>query len=319
MNICKYNVILTKDTDILYYAIPVIINAHIIWGEYKTMKKYLLVTVVVFLTVIMMAPSIYAESRGTALIVHGTTDGILEGDQTVADNLTAYGFDVDFILAADCDENTWKGYDIIFIGESVISTDIGTKFTAADCIVIVSEPGNYDEMLLGNYDTQYDTANIYSKGKYNVVNDIISCGLTSFEGFDSEDVVPGFLLEWGEGGVVIVENDNGSPAVTLFAPGSKLFDGSSAVNYRIQWFFRRQDAAVASSDAWKVFESVINYVMPIAVVKDTAVVTNPVTNDQTASSPIAAQTADMSIVAWLFAAIATSAGIFAVKKRKKNL
>jgi hypothetical protein len=276
------------------------------------MKKYLLVTVVIILTIMMTAPSVYAESRGKALIVHGTAEGILEGDQTVADKLTAYGFEVDTILAADSDENTWKNYDIIFIGESVTSADVGTKFTAADCIVIVSEPGNYDEMLLGNYDTQYDTENVYNKGKYNVVNDIIGCGLKSFEGFDSEDVAPGFLLEWGEGGVVIVQNDNGSPAVTIFAPGAKLFDGSSSIYYRIQWFFRGQSAAAATSDTWKVFESVINYVMPLPVAEETTAAAA----DTAAATPAAAQTSDISIVSLLFAAAAASAFIFAVRKRR---
>ncbi len=81
-----------------------------------------------------MTPAVYAETRGKALIVHGTADGILEGDQTVADKLAGYGFDVNVILAIDCDDNTWKGYDLVFIGESVMSADVETKFITADCI-----------------------------------------------------------------------------------------------------------------------------------------------------------------------------------------
>ena len=57
----------------------------------------------------------------------------------------------------------WVGYEIIFIGESVMSADVETKFTAADCVVIVSEPGNYDELLIGNYDSQYDTEHLINR------------------------------------------------------------------------------------------------------------------------------------------------------------
>lgn len=44
-----------------------------------------------------------------------------------------------------------------------MSADVETKFTAADCVVIVSEPGNYDELLIGNYDSQYDTEHLINR------------------------------------------------------------------------------------------------------------------------------------------------------------
>lgn len=279
------------------------------------MKKLLITAMITILILSGIAPCVYAQTRGTALVVHGTAEGILEGDQSVADKLTSYEFDVDIILAVDCDENTWINYDIVFICESVMSADVGTKFTAADCIVIVSEPGNYDEMLLGNYDTQYDTENVYIKGKYIVINDIVGCGLSTFEGFNNEAVAPGFLLEWGEGGIVVAENELGSPAITVFSPGVKLFDGSSAVNYRVQWFFRGQDATYATDDTWKLLESVINYVMPLPVVEETVPETAAVTDIVTVKEETAAQTADLSIIVCVIAA-ASTACISILKKRK---
>jgi hypothetical protein len=279
------------------------------------MKKSLILSAFVIALLILVAtvPCAHALTRGTALVVHGTADGILEGDRGVADKLTSYGFDVDIMLAADCDENTWVDYDIIFIGESVMSADVGTKFTEADCVVIVSEPGNYDELLMGNYDSQYDTENVYSKGSYIVVNDIVNCGLSKFEGFSSEEVAPGFLLEWGAGGVVVVENEKGSPAVTVFSPGSELFDRSSALNYRIQWFFRGQDAVHATDDAWKVFESVINYVMPLPVPEETAAETIAEAETVTTETTAAAQTSDTVMI---LSFIVAAAAIPVLKKRK---
>ncbi len=281
------------------------------------MKKINIVMMIMLFS-ILLTQAVYAESRGNALIVHGTAEGILEGDQAVADQLTSYGFDVDAMLAVDCDENTWENYKIVFIGESVTSADVGTKFTAADCVVIVSEPGNYDELLLGNYDTQYDVDNVYSKGKYLVVNDVTGTGLTSFEGFSGEEVAPGFLLEWGKGGIVVVENELGSPAVTIFAPNAELFDGSAAINYRIQWFFRGQGAALATADTWKVFKSVVDYVLPLPVEEtESETVSVPETGTEQAVIPeISAQTADLGFTALFAAAAAASAGLFTLKRRR---
>lgn len=282
------------------------------------MKKFSIVMTVLLLTSILFTQAVYAESRGNALIVHGTAEGILEGDRTVADKLTSYGFDVDAILAVDCDENTWENYKIVFIGESVTSADVGTKFTAADCVIIVSEPGNYDELLLGNYDTQYDVDNVYSKGKYLVVNDVTGTGLTSFEGFSGEEVAPGFLLEWGKGGIVVVENELGSPAVTIFAPGAELFDGSAAINYRIQWFFRGQGAALATADTWKVFESVVDYVLPLPVeeTEPEAVTVTEGSTEQAILPEVSAQTADPGFIALFVAVAAVSAVLFTIKRRR---
>lgn len=282
------------------------------------MKRILVFFTAIILIVLMVIP-MNAADRGKALIVHGNDGDMLEGDQAVADHLTSYGFTVDAAFAPNTDESSWQGYDLVFIGESVTSADVATKFTLADCLVIIGEPGLMDEMLVGEYDSQYDSTNIYSTGGYNVVNDIIGCGLKKFEGFTSEDVIPGFLLTWADDAKIIVQNDNGSPAITLFEPGCKLVDGSSAVNYRMQCFFRRQDAAVATADTWLVWEKVIDYVFPVPVIEEAVEAAPdeaaPETAAAAAVSVSAAQTMDMSIAALALAAI-SSAGIIISKRRK---
>ena len=288
------------------------------------MKKIIFVTTVVLLIAMMITPAVFgAGERGKALIVYGyVEDAIGPGDLAIGARFESLGFAADYIAAPDSDENSWNGYDVVFIGESVTSADVATKMTLADTLVIVGEPGLWDETLMGNYDTVYDSE-AYT-GSYKIVNDLIGCGLTTFKGFTTDDVMPGFLLDCAEGIQIIAENENGSPAVTMIAPGGKMMDGSSAVNYRFSVFCRRQDSANFSDDSWKLFDAIIDFVYPIPVVEEVAA---PSEAEQPAAAPAAEtatpaaitvsspQTADMTVIMSL-AALVSAMGIVTFKKRK---
>ena len=285
------------------------------------MKKITFIIISVLLIAMMISPAANAAGeRGKALIVYGfVDDAIGSGDQAIGARLEQLGYKTDYIAAPDSDDNSWKGYDIIFIGESVTSADVGTKMTLADTLVIIGEPGLYDEMQMGNYDNLYDSE-AYT-GSYKIVNDLIGCGLTTFKGFTTDDVQPGFLLDYAEGVQIIAQNDNGSPAVTMIAPGGKLLDGSSAANYRFTIFCRRQDSANFSDDAWKIFDSIIEFVYPLPVIEEVAAVPDDAPADTAAPAPVAAapviapQTADMTVITALVS-ILSAAGVVTFKKRK---
>lgn len=215
----------------------------------------------VLCTAILLLPLTAAAPRGKALIVHGGADGLGAGDKAVADRLESLGFTVDDVYAKNSTADSDEGYDLLYVPESVTSADVATKFTDTKAAVIIGEPGLMDEFLVGQYDTTYDT-NAY-KGTYKIVNDTFSSGIKApFKGFTTDDVVPGFLKERCKGSIVIAENENGAPAVTLVKPGAELTDGSKANGYRIQWFFRRQDSANASAETWQLFDAAINYMFP---------------------------------------------------------
>ena len=287
------------------------------------MKKFIFAATIVLLIAMMITPAVFgAGERGKALIIYGyVEDAIGEGDKAIGAKFESFGFATDYIAAPDSDENSWKGYDIVFIGESVTSADVATKMTLADTLVIVGEPGLWDETLMGNYDTVYDSE-AYT-GSYKVINDFIGCGLTSFKGFTVDDVMPGFLLDYAEGVQIIAENEKGSPAVTMIAPGGKLTDGSSAVNYRFSIFCRRQDSVNFTDDSWKVLESIIDFVYPLPVVEEVAAPVAAMESPAPASeaaAPVAVvvsapQTADMTVIMSL-AAIVSAMGIVTFKKRK---
>jgi|GEM_PF-4292444 hypothetical protein len=287
------------------------------------MKKIIFTFTAILLIAMMIAPAAFAAGeRGKALIIYGyVDDAIGEGDKAIGARFESLGYAADYVAAPDSDENSWKGYDIVFIGESVTSADVATKLTMADALVIVGEPGLYDEMQIGNYDTLYDSESY--TGSYKVVNDLIGCGLTTFKGFTTDDVIPGFLLDYAEGVQIIAENENGSPAVTMVAPGGKLLDGSSAANYRFSIFCRRQDSLNFSDDAWKLFDAIIDFVYPIPVIEEVAVPAAeespaPVAAETVAPAAVAVsapQTADMTVITALMALI-SAAGVVTLKKRK---
>ena len=284
------------------------------------MKKTLFVIVAVVLMVMMFSPAVTAAGeRGKALVVHGQfseDQPIGDGDRTLGVHLEAMGFAVSYILAPDATEDSWKGYDLIYIGESVTSADVSTKFQLADTFVICSEPGLFDEMLMGNYDTVYDSEPY--TGNYIVVNDIINCGLKTFKGFTTDDVVPGFLLDYAPGVKIIVENENKSPAVSIAEKGAELIDGSKAINARAQFFCRRQDQVSFTADTWKVFDALINYIIPLPVTEEVVVADASAVDTASAPAVITSspQTADMTIVMSLAVVLSALSGIGIYKKRK---
>lgn len=267
----------------------------------------------------IFTPSVFAAGdRGKALIVYGqyTEDEILgPGDIAIGKHLESLGFDVAYILAPESDENSWKGNDLVFIGESVMSAEVALKFQLAESFVICSEPGLFDEMLIGNYDTQYDSEPYL--GTYSVVNDIINCGLKTFKGFTNDDVIPGFLLDLAPGLVVIVENENKSPAVSFLGKGLECTDGSKAFGNRAQFFCRRQDAVSFSAETWAVFDALVDYVLPLAIIEEEISLeqteTGAINEATVIKSP---QTADTSIIISLAALSSVLIGIATYKKRK---
>jgi len=285
------------------------------------MKKITFIIVSVLLIAMMVSPAVYAVGdTGKALIIYGYfEEAVGPGDLAVGARLESLGYAVTYIAAPDSDDNSWKGYDIVFIGESITSADVSTKMTLAETLVIVGEPGIWDEMQMGNYDTLYDSE-AYT-GSYKVINDLIGCGLTSFKGFTTDDVQPGFLLEYADGIQVIAENDAGAAAVTMVVPGGKLMDGSSAVDYRFSIFCRRQDSANFSDDAWKMFDAIVEFVYPPPVIEEVAVEAD-VPAEAEAPAPVVVvapvtspQTADMTVLMAL-ASIISAAGVITFKKRK---
>lgn len=283
------------------------------------MKKVLFALLAVLMIAMMIAPSVTAAAdRGKVLVVHGTAAGVAKGDQAIGDRLKKLGFGtVDYKLAKDTTDTSWKGYNVVFIGESVTSADVATKFTKAECYVICGEPGLWDELLIGNYNSTYDTAAY--KGKYTVKSDVMKSGLTTFDGFKA-DATPGFLKEWGKGVTVLVENADKAPAVTYAAKGAEMFDGSKAVGARSTIFCRGQSAADFTDDTWKLFDALINYVLPVPVETTQAAATTAkaaATTAKAAATTKAAQTADLSIVMWVMAAgAAVSAGTLTFKKHR---
>ncbi len=270
------------------------------------MKKAFLALLTVILVLSLLPLTVFA-ARNAALVVYGGTDGKPgAGDTAVGDRLKGLGFaKVDYMFAPKTTDTTWKSYDIVFIGESVTAADVGTKFQKAECYVICGEPGLWDELLIGNYDTTYDS-NAY-KGKYIVKSDIISSGLKSFDGF-SKDATPGFLKEWGKGVTVIVENEKGAPAVTYAAKGAEMFDGSKAAGPRSTIFCRGQSAADFTADTWKVFDALVNYVLPLPKATTAATTKAAATTAAKAAATASAKTADASVViaAAVFASLAAA-------------
>lgn len=254
-------------------------TAHRSWGlpGTITMKRILTVIMTILLITALALTLFAAPDRGKVLVVHGGKDSVGNGDKAIGERLKGLGFGtVDYIYAKDTDESSYKDYSVVFIGESVSSADVGTKFTKATCFVICGEPGLWDELLIGNYDSAYDTAP-YS-GKYIVKNDIVKSGLSKFDGF-TKDATPGFLKEWADGVQIIAENEKGAPAVTYAAKGAKMFDGSTAVGARATFFCRGQSAADFSSDSWKMFDALVNYAVPAPKEKTESV--SPSTADPT--------------------------------------
>lgn len=236
-----------------------------------------MVILAIILVSALALPLFAAADRGKALIVHGGSDSVGAGDKAVGERLKGLGFStVDYAYAKNTTENSAEGYSLVFIGESVMSADVDKKFTNATCFVICGEPGLWDELLIGNYDSQYDTKPY--KGKYIVKNDIVKSGLKQFDGF-TKDATPGFLKEWKDGVQVIVENENGAPAVTYAPKGAKMFDGSSAAGARATIFCREQSAADFTADSWKMFDALVNLAVPEPKKADTGKEISPSTGD----------------------------------------
>lgn len=290
----------------------------------KKFHRVVIIALTVMLCVLPLASiSTFAADRGKSLIVYGG-DSIGDGDKMVGDRLGTLGYPADYAFAPDTDESSWNGYDIVYIGESVSSADVGTKFTLAESLVIISEPGLMDEMQVGAYDPAYDS-DAYT-GNYIIKNDICASGLSTFKGFTSDDVVPGFLLEWADGAVIVCENEKGSPAVTYFAKGITLVDGSTAVGPRIQWFFRGQFAAVATDETWQLWDAMINYVFPLPVVEEIVEETPAESASADGSSgeaPAAAvtatapQTGDILMVSGALAIVSAGLALFIAQKKKR--
>ena len=275
------------------------------------MKKLIIALLAVLLIVMAAAPASFAAERGKVLVVHGGADAVGEGDKAIGDKIASMpGFtQVDYIHAPKTDENSWKGYSLVFIGESVSSADVNTKFTKAECYIICSEPGLWDELLFGAYDSAYDSDSF--NGTYKAKNDILKTGITSFKGF-TKDETPGFLKEWSDGVTVIFENEKGAPAVTLVEKGGKLIDGSASTGPRSTFFNRGQSAANFTDESWKIFTALIDYVLPLPVETTTAAAKAAVA----AKPAAAAQTFDAGIALWIMAAgAALSAGAIGLKRR----
>lgn len=283
------------------------------------MKKVFFAFFIVLLIAMIVSPAISAVDRGKALVVYGGADGDPgAGDQAIGDRLKTLGFTVDFIFAPNTTEAMGKEYILIYLCESITSSDVNTKFTKDECVIITAEAGLYDELQIGDHPQVGDTTAYISR--FNVVNDPMKSGLTSFSAFKDTiaETAAFFMSTWTKSVVVLVENDSKAPAVFIVPKGGELLDGTKSAGIRCGWIGVAQTVTEYTDEAWKLFDALVNYTLPVPVETTTETTTaEPAATTSKPAVTTAAQTADLGLVAWIIAAGAVaSTGLLALRKRK---
>lgn len=218
---------------------------------------------------------------------------------------------------------------MIYICESITSTNVLDKFKSSPIPVIACEAGVYDDMLMTAADGFFNEP-VPEGAKVQIFDHAITAGLPKeFEPYDEPSGKSWMLgIPAGESKVIAANSDDTTKAIVfVFDTGAAMLDNFKAPAKRAGFYFQGANASTASSDARKLWINLINWMAPEPVPETTPAATSaPETNPTATSAPditsdsatVNPVTGDTSLVLLIAVAAAACTLSFVAGKRIKD-
>ena len=184
-------------------------------------------------------------------------------DVAIRQRLEQLGYQVEQVGGQQSDPAYASGKDIVYISESVVSTQVLTKFRDVSAPVVTSEPAVCDDMMLTgagwmtDFGETLDQTSLVMVGAPHALN----AGLSGTQSITNS---PQKFL-WGTPNVQTAQvgaqvvGQPGRAAVFGYQRGSEMVGGFKAPGRRVGFFLGRDTAGALNGTGWVLFDSVIRW------------------------------------------------------------
>ncbi|ENH95818.1 pectate lyase P358 [Gracilibacillus halophilus YIM-C55.5] len=188
----------------------------------------------------------------------------IEADYKTIEHLETLGFNqIDLIRAKDAETEDANGYDIIFVGESGGSADIGQKFMNVEIPVVYSKGWVVDDVFLSST-ASGDSGDIDGQSKLTIQDEDhpLASGLAGDVKVYTEAGKVNFGTPGEEAEIIAaVEGDDSKSTIFAYEEGAKRVNGDLVPARRVSTFLFKNQEDYMTDDGWKLFDKSIEWAL----------------------------------------------------------